>query len=210
MQAVIAFCEHALRVSAINRIAGKAWVIAKVLATRHAIATATTGAAEPWHAYPLAYADLANAGTQCRNGADNFMAGNQRMLRMLQFAVDDMQISTAYAASPHVQENFPDARFGIRQVPLLQHRIGSIEYHRPHIAPPSQSRRTARSWQADLIVIASPPRKHPGGSARHGGSVDIERRRVEPPGLGTAAVKSRTRNIAAWQLLRAESETRHD
>jgi hypothetical protein len=70
------------------------------------------GKAEPGHADTVPNGKALHALAFFYHGADDFMSGNQRQLRLGQFAVHHMQVGPAHAASVNAEQNLLRARFG--------------------------------------------------------------------------------------------------
>ena len=86
-------------VAAVARIAGEERIVAKIFARAHAIGAMPAGMAEPGHADARVRAQKPVTPAPDRvDAADDFMAGNDRELRLCQLAVDDMEIGAADAA----------------------------------------------------------------------------------------------------------------
>jgi len=64
------------------------------------------GMAEPGNADSLSKQETDHVGTDRIDAPDDFMAGNDGKLRLREFAVDDMKISAANAASFDLEPQF--------------------------------------------------------------------------------------------------------
>lgn len=98
MKAVTAIGNRALGVTAVDRIPRKTRFIAQILATGETVTAVATGMAYPWHADPLPHTETAYSRPYRRNGTDDFMARNHRLLWMRQLVVNQMQVGTADTA----------------------------------------------------------------------------------------------------------------
>jgi hypothetical protein len=90
--------------TAIKGVTGKPRRIAEVFSMRAAVAAAPTRVAQPRDTDPVAWLQALYTGTDCRDTPDDFMARNQRKMRMRQFPVDDMKISATDAAGSHIDQ----------------------------------------------------------------------------------------------------------
>lgn len=67
---------------------------------RAAVAAAPTRVAQPGNPDPVTWLEALYTSTDCRDPSDDFMARDQRQMRMRQFTVHDMKISATDAAGP--------------------------------------------------------------------------------------------------------------
>src|SRR5207249_3117118 len=82
-------------VTAVDVVAGKTCAIAKIFATGTAELTFATGPAQPWNADPVALAKLFYIASDFFDTSHDFVSGNQRQLRLRQFAIDNVEIGAA-------------------------------------------------------------------------------------------------------------------
>src|SRR5579863_2022412 len=132
MKAIAAVGHGALRVAAIERVAGEAGRIAQILAAALAVAALAARMAGPRHADPVADRKPGDARSQRGHDPDDFVARYQRSLRMSELAVDHMQVGAADAASVNVDQQLTGARLWIGHLQVLQNWRASVEYHGPH------------------------------------------------------------------------------
>src|SRR5262245_66693338 len=97
-KAIALFGKGVFRVAAVDLISGKASEVAEVFAAGNAVAAGATGPAEPGDADAVARLKALDPLAIAGHTADDFVAGNQWQLGLGQFAIDDVQISAAYAA----------------------------------------------------------------------------------------------------------------
>src|SRR5262245_34701922 len=98
-----------LGIAAVDLIAGKARVIAKVLSPRAAVETHSTREAKPRHAD----ADIVAQGF---HAPDDLVTQHERKLRMREIAVEHMKIRAAHAASGDLDEDLVGPWHGNRQL----------------------------------------------------------------------------------------------
>ena len=87
------------RITAIARVTGELRVIAKVLIAPLAIGTCTASGPEPGNSDSHSGPKIVDILADPIDPPDNFVTGNDRQLRIWQFAVDDMEVSSANATS---------------------------------------------------------------------------------------------------------------
>jgi hypothetical protein len=92
-------------VAAIASAPGKGWCIAEVLTTATAIGAAATSAPQPRHPHPIANALRGDVASHHIDNADHLVAGNNRVTRLWQFAIDEMKIGATHATSLHPDAN---------------------------------------------------------------------------------------------------------
>ena len=81
----------------------------------------------------IARLQTADAGAQRVDPADDFVAGNDRIGDVGQFAVDDMQIGAAHAAGAHLDADFARPGDGIGPFLRPQRRAARGKHHRMHV-----------------------------------------------------------------------------
>jgi hypothetical protein len=94
---------------------------------------------QPRYANPLAdmqpHVQRRHAGAHGVDPPDDFMARNDRQMRVRQFAVNHMQIGAANATRQHLYAHFARPRHAIRQVHPFQLLVMLPQDHRLHVAP---------------------------------------------------------------------------
>ena len=120
------------RIAAIARVAGEERIVAQIFARAQTVGAMPAGMAKPGNADPLSKRETGHARTDRLDAPDDFVAWNDRKLRLGQFAVDDMEIGAANAARLDLEPHFADA--GRRDRPLLhdERRVGPRQDHGFH------------------------------------------------------------------------------
>ena len=108
------------RIAAVAREPREERMVAQIFPVHHAIGTDAAGVAEPRNADTLPHVQVLNAGTDRIDPANDLMAGNNRNVRVGQFAVDDMQIGAADAACGHLDANLTRPWFAIGEIRPFQ------------------------------------------------------------------------------------------
>jgi hypothetical protein len=103
--------------AAVTLVAGVASAVAEVLALTLAIAAAPAATAEPRHADPVADGELLDALPMCENTSDDLVSGNERELRLLEFAIDDVQVGATDAAREHIEQQVVRSELRLRKIP---------------------------------------------------------------------------------------------
>jgi hypothetical protein len=85
-------------IAAVAGIAREQRAIAQVLLTCRAICTDAARETEPWHSYAVARCKARNSTADRGDAPYDLLARNNRKIRVLQLAVDHMQVGAAYAA----------------------------------------------------------------------------------------------------------------
>jgi hypothetical protein len=154
MKTVSRVSDGELGVTAVNRVTGKARVIAKILSAGAAIRTIAIGPAKPRNSdaisdskdgsglsgatvdmlrsVPRFFADFFNL-------SDNLVTENQRQLRIGQFAVCDVKVSAANRAGPDAHEQLSPARLRLWHIAQFQWSSRFVENHRAHVTLPPLS-----------------------------------------------------------------------
>src|SRR5438067_13620777 len=124
-----------LGVTAIERVTGKAPIIAKILSARSAIRAIPIGPAYPRDSHAVSDCEggsglsaatvgtlrsLPNRFADFFHSSDNLVTENQRQLRIGQFAVDHMKVSAANRAGASAHEQLSPARLRLWHIPQLQ------------------------------------------------------------------------------------------
>ena len=131
-EAIAPVGDHVLGVAAVDVAAGEVRRVAEILHARQAEAAVATGPAKPGHADALAEREVADAGAQRLNPADDLVSGHDRIARLRQFAVGDMQVSAAHAAGENTNQNLTGTRLRLRPVRQPQWLARPIKNHRTH------------------------------------------------------------------------------
>jgi hypothetical protein len=105
-----------LGIAAIDLVAGETGPVAQIFAAAAAVLADTAGPAEPWHADPVADREAFGIGSLFHDGADDFVAGHQRQLRVGQFAVEDVQIGAADGTGLDRDQQLPRSGPRLRQL----------------------------------------------------------------------------------------------
>src|SRR5436305_6056957 len=105
-----------LGVTAVDRVTGKAAVIAKVLSAGSAIRAIAVGPAKPRDSHAISDCEVRVYITDLFHAADNLVTENQRQFRIGQFTIDYMKVSAANCAGPDSHEQLSPARFRLRHI----------------------------------------------------------------------------------------------
>ena len=97
-------------IAAVDLITGKSRLRAQVLAARSAERALATGPAEPGHADTIAYGKALHPRPHRRDGADDFVPGDQRQLGLRQVGIDNMEIRPANRTGMHPDQYLIDTR----------------------------------------------------------------------------------------------------
>ena len=96
-------CNSSFGIAAVDLVAGEPGLVAEVLLASLTKHTRAAGATEPGHADPLADLETAHPVAERLHHADDLVPEHQGQLRLSQFAVEDVEIGAAHAASAHPQ-----------------------------------------------------------------------------------------------------------
>ena len=127
--------HRVFRITAVQRVAGKARAVAQVLALAQAIAAMPAGVTQPRHAQSLPDGKSPGMFALGGNDAYDLMAGYQRQLGLGKFAVQYMQIGAAHAAGADLEQHIVGAAFWQRQLDESQGRSGCFQNHCAHVVP---------------------------------------------------------------------------
>src|SRR5262249_61111888 len=94
-----------LGIAAVDLVAGKARVVAKVLAARAAVEANAIGEAEPRHANALADGEASHLVADSLDTPHDLVTQYQRKLWMREIAIEHMKIRAAHAASRDLDED---------------------------------------------------------------------------------------------------------
>jgi len=121
-----------LGIAAVDLVAGKARVVAKILAARAAEEASAVGEAEPRHANALADGEASHLVADSFYTPHDLVAEYERKLRMREIAVEHMKIRAAHAASDDFDEDLVGLWPGQRQLCRAERLARPIEQHRLH------------------------------------------------------------------------------
>src|SRR5688572_10201690 len=107
-------------ISAVQVIAGKARVIAEILAAARAVGARAASAAEPGHADALTGCEALRFRYSLDYFADDLMSEDERKLVSRELAVGDVKVGAADATREHADQHLPRSR-------LRTHELGSNE-----------------------------------------------------------------------------------
>src|SRR3982074_2211310 len=122
-----------LGVAAVDRVTGKARVIAKILAIRSTITAFAIGPAEPGNANAIANRKFFDVAAELCDATDNLVPEDQRQFRIRQFAIDDMQIGAANRAGGNAHKQLASRRLGLWNIAQSQRNLRPIQNHRAHV-----------------------------------------------------------------------------
>ena len=165
-KAIAGIRDKVRRKAAVTRVAGEQRTVAKVLPAAPAIAAFAASVSEPGNPDALSDPERGYTLAERFDPADHLVAGNDGVVYVRQFAVDDMQIGPADATSidpdPHI------AGAGCRILPFLQlkRRAGRRQNHGLHCVAvlhrrPTISRRRNKSLTLVKESGRRPPRVAP-------------------------------------------------
>ena len=98
MVAKFGICQGKFGVSSIKCVASEPGLLTEIFSIRTAISALATGPSQPWDSNAFAKLKSPDSVAKLLNAADDFVAGNQGQFRFGQFAIDDVQIGSAYGA----------------------------------------------------------------------------------------------------------------
>jgi hypothetical protein len=131
--------EHIARVghrvagiAAVDLIAGEARIVAEILLARAAIGASAVGPAEPGHTDAVADCQLRHALAERFDAADDLMPEHERQLGLVELAVENVQVGTAYAAGRHLDQDLPAPWLGHCDFGVLEWCAGALKQHRLH------------------------------------------------------------------------------
>ena len=124
MKAVSGVSDGEFSVAAVDVVAGKLGVIAKIFTVRSTISAIAIGPAEPRNSNAISDFELriADCGLRIGPGADlidatdNLMTKNQWQLRIGEFAINNVQIGPANGAGVDANKQFSPARPSFRDI----------------------------------------------------------------------------------------------
>jgi hypothetical protein len=132
------------RKSAVARIAREQRLVAEIFHFAPAVETLSAGVAQPGNADALTKAMVVNAGSDSIDAPDNLMSRNDRIFDVRQFAIQNMQIGSADAASADLHADLTSLWHGVRKLGHHEFRSRPVENHRAH----SQT-----SWLAQFLGL---------------------------------------------------------
>ena len=124
--------QHEFRVAPVQRIAGEAGLLTKVLATGTAKAAVATRPAQPRNTDARADFKPFRSFAALDDFTDDFVARDKREFRLSQLAIDDMQVGPTDGAGANADQDLADARFGRWQIRFAERLPGSGEHHCAH------------------------------------------------------------------------------
>ena len=126
-EALVGKCQ--LGEAAVDVIPGEAGVVAQVLSTGDAVSADPARRTEPRHADACAPSEPSAA---VDNLADDLVSEDERQLRVLELAVEDMEVGTAHAAGAHAKENLSGRGRWVGDVSEHEPRAWGLEDHGSH------------------------------------------------------------------------------
>ena len=171
-------------IAAVTRIPRKQWPVAEVFPPFPAIPAVSAGLAKPGDTDAPAYFKRVETAANPVDPSDDFVAGNDRKLRIWQFAVDDVKVSAAHAAGGDANPHLTVARLRIGPLHKLERLARSFQHHCMHVI-----------LAFSRIVSPAPPRSS--GISRHNVTTDC----IQPLG-------SRLRVVMRLRPCSFESVTR--
>jgi hypothetical protein len=120
------------RKAAVARKSREYRVIAEIFTMSQTIGTNPAGVAEPGNADPLTEAQRFDAGADRIDPADHLMTGNDRIFRVGQLAIQNMQVCPTDTASQHLDPDLARSRLPVRQVSPYERSSWLVQYHRLH------------------------------------------------------------------------------
>ncbi len=121
----VAARDGILRVAAVDGVSGEGGRVAEVLEAAAAIGTSAVDAAHPGNADAAAERKFWPGAVF--DGADDLMAGYERLLARRQFAIDDVKIGAADSAGADAEQNFAAGDLRLGQVFDLKMMFGCSE-----------------------------------------------------------------------------------
>ena len=132
VEAIAPVGDDVFGIAAVDVAAGEVRRVAEVLHARQAVVAVAAGPAEPGHADARPHGEVADAAAQRLNPADDLVSGYDRIARLRQFAVGDMQVRAAHAAGQNTNQNLTGTRLRLRPVHQPQRLARPIKNHRTH------------------------------------------------------------------------------
>jgi hypothetical protein len=124
--------DRPLGVAAVDVVAGEAGVLTEVLAAALAVAAGAVGPAEPGDSDAVALVESGGALSARGDPTHDLVAGNQRQLRPVELAVDDVEVSAADAARMDLDHDLPETRPRVREVLRLERCPRGVQDHGAH------------------------------------------------------------------------------
>src|SRR6266568_1972400 len=118
-----------LGVTTIDRVTGKAGVIAKIFSARSAIRAITVGPAKPRDSHTISDREVRIFFADFFDSSDNLVTENQRQFRMGQFAINHVKVSAANRAGADPHEQLSPARLRFWHIAQLQGSFRFVENH---------------------------------------------------------------------------------
>ena len=133
----VSISHHMGRKATVACIAGEERPVAEILSVGRTIRTATAGVPQPGNVDAYAGSRPRDAATKRIDDPDDLVAGNDRQLRIGQFAVDDAQIGPADRAGLDAHTNFTGAGMPVRLFLKHQRLPDCMQDHHLHGRSPS-------------------------------------------------------------------------
>jgi hypothetical protein len=126
-EALVGDCQ--LGEAAVDVIPREASVVAQVLTSGNAVPADPARRAEPRHADPCSESKPSAAADHL---PDDLVSEDERQLRVLELAVEDVEVGTTGAARAHSKENLPGSGLRVRDVSEHERRAWGLEDHGSH------------------------------------------------------------------------------
>src|SRR6516165_11225358 len=119
-------------IAAVARVSREQRPVAEIFPSLPAIPAMPAGLAKPGNTD--APANLKSCGVTAHHvdSPDDFVAGDNRKLRIWQLAVDDVKIGAAHAAGGDANPYLPRSRLGIRPLDQLERLALTFQHHCTH------------------------------------------------------------------------------
>src|SRR5438874_13811885 len=121
-----------LGVTAVDRVTGKAAVIAKVLSAGSAIRAIAVGPAKPRDSHAISDCEVRSFFADFFDSSDNLVTENQWQFRIGQFAIDNVKVSAANRARAHPHKQLSFAWLRLRHIAQFQGPFWFVENHCTH------------------------------------------------------------------------------
>src|ERR1051325_5197527 len=110
-------CDGVLGVTAIDRVAGKTRIIAKIFPIRSAISTIAIRPTKPWNANSISDLEFRICLlADFFHPADNLVSQDERQLRVRQLAIDHVKVRTADGARADAHQQLSPARLWLWRI----------------------------------------------------------------------------------------------
>ena len=132
MEAVAPVGDDVVGIAAVDIAAGEMRRVAEILHARQAVVAMAAGPAEPGHADARADGEVADAFAQRLDAADDLVTGHDRIARLRQFAIGDVQVRAAHATGKNTNQDLTGTGLRLWPVGEAQGQAGAVENHRAH------------------------------------------------------------------------------